>query len=149
MRCYPPILFYGLLAVGFLIHAWRPIPLVGEGALPFVRWTGLALVFGGPVLSLIAIRQFRRAGTSMFPNEPAAALVTSGPYRWSRNPMYIGATVNCVGIAVFANALAPLVSVAVAFALVHPLIVGPEELHLEARFGDAYRAYRARVRRWF
>jgi len=148
IRCLPPVLYFGLLLLGFGVHAWWPIPLGGPAVLPLLRWSGLLLVFAGPVLSIFAIREFRRARTGILPIRPAAALVTSGPYGRTRNPMYLGLTASCTGIALFANALAPLVAVGLAALLVRPLIIGPEERHLEARFGDAYRAYRARVRRW-
>jgi protein-S-isoprenylcysteine O-methyltransferase Ste14 len=85
----------------------------------------------------------RRAGTNIRPDQPTLALVTDGAFRFSRNPLYLAATGLYVGVALLVDALWPLV-------LLIPMlaVVAREERYLEAKFGDAYRAYKARVRRW-
>ena len=121
-----------------------------------VDWPPTAVAIGGAAAGLAAwlaldgaaMMSFRRARTSMVPFNPSTALVTSGPYRLSRNPMYVGMAFLYLGLAlalglVWALALLPLVLVAV-----DRLVIVREEAYLERRFGDAYRRYRAEVRRW-
>ena len=91
----------------------------------------------------------RRAGTNVRPDRPAIALVTGGPFRFSRNPLYLSLTTLYLGITLYFDALWLLIMLVPVLAFVHWRIVLREERYLEARFGDAYRAYKARVRRWF
>jgi protein-S-isoprenylcysteine O-methyltransferase Ste14 len=95
-----------------------------------------------------AMLSFRRARTSMVPVKPSTALVTSGPYRLTRNPMYVGMAFLYVGFAfafgvIWALALLPAVLV-----IVDRLVIAREEAYLERKFGQDYRDYQARVRRW-
>jgi len=143
---FPPPLAYvaGLLAGAGLELAfpvdWPPTAVAVAGA---VAGVALWLAFDGS-----AMLTFRRAGTSMVPFKPSDALVTSGPYRHTRNPMYVGMVFLYLGLAlafglVWAMALLPLVLVAV-----DRFVIAREEAYLERRFGEPYRAYRKQVRRW-
>ena len=143
---FPPPLAYvaGLLAGAGLELAfpvdWPPTAVAIAGA---VAGVALWLAFDGSAMS-----SFRRNRTSMVPFKPSNALVTSGPYRYSRNPMYVGMAFLYLGLTlafglVWAMALLPLVLLAV-----DRLVIAREEAYLERRFGDAYRDYRAEVRRW-
>ena len=112
------------------------------------RIAGFALGLAGIALLVWAAMTLRRHDTTILPDKPADALVTEGPYRARRNPIYIAHVLILLGIAEatrniwFAFLTVPYV------ALVTWLAVLPEERHLEARFGEAYRAYKARTRRW-
>lgn len=90
----------------------------------------------------------RRAGTSVRPDRPVTALVTDGPFQFTRNPLYIGLTTIYVGISLSTGVLWMLVTLVPTLAIVHWKIVRREEQFLEAKFGEAYRLYTARVRRW-
>ncbi len=84
----------------------------------------------------------------MEPWKPTTTIIRTGPYGWSRNPIYVAMTVASAGIAILANSLWMLALLVPTVAVVHYGVVLREERYLEARFGDAYREYRASVRRW-
>ncbi len=89
-----------------------------------------------------------QAKTNVNPSLPATTLVTDGPFRFSRNPMYLARTLLYVGLGLLANSLAVLLTAVPLLMVVQHGVIKREEHYLEAKFGDAYRQYRARVRRW-
>ena len=91
----------------------------------------------------------KRAGTNLRPDRPATVVVTDGPFRFSRNPLYLSLIALYLGITLLFDAFWPLVTLAPALAVMHWGAVLRKEQYLEAKFGDEYRAYKARVRRWF
>ena len=113
-----------------------------------MRVLGILLVLVGAATTLSAVGFFRRARTSLVPIRPSTTLVSTGPYRFTRNPMYLGLAVVYVGIACWLGTLWPLLLLPVVLVLVGSLVIAREERYLEAKFGEEYRAYRARVRRW-
>jgi protein-S-isoprenylcysteine O-methyltransferase Ste14 len=114
-----------------------------------VRWPlGAVLCVGGGALARSFFREFARARTPVSPYSKPTALVTSGPYRLTRNPGYVGMTLACAGIAVLASALWVLVPVALAVAIIDRGVIAREERFLERAFGGEYVRYTARVRRW-
>jgi protein-S-isoprenylcysteine O-methyltransferase Ste14 len=90
----------------------------------------------------------RRAGTNVRPDQPTLAVVTDGPFRYSRNPLYLGLTGLYVGVTLLADALWPLVLLGPLLGVVQRGVVRREERYLAAKFGAPYLAYQARVRRW-
>ena len=137
----PPLIFGGLLAVGLMIDRsplrFHPVSIVG-----------LALAAGGLVLIAIALGLFRRSKTRPEPWQPASSLIISGLYRFTRNPMYLGMASLSLGIALaFTSVAAVLLSLA-ALTIIDRFVVPREEAYLSRRFGQDYRAYLARVRRW-
>jgi protein-S-isoprenylcysteine O-methyltransferase Ste14 len=141
-----------LLIVGTLAGAWglgRAVPMAWPGLDdPLARLAGLAIGLGGLALMTWAIVTLRRARTTVLPHHGASVLVTSGPYRFRRNPIYLGELLILLGLAELTKSLW-LVLLAPVFALLITwLAILPEERHLEVRFGDTYRAYKARTRRW-
>ena len=86
--------------------------------------------------------------STIVPHHAVSSLVTTGPYRFSRNPMYAGLAVAHVGGALLAGTWWPLVTLPFAVLAVRQIVIGPEERYLAARFGQVYADYRARVRRW-
>jgi protein-S-isoprenylcysteine O-methyltransferase Ste14 len=84
----------------------------------------------------------------MIPVRPATALITEGPFRFTRNPLYLSLALLYLGIGLWLGALWPIVLLPALMLLVQQLVVLREEAYLESRFGDAYRTYRNRVRRW-
>jgi len=97
---------------------------------------------------LAAAGLFRRLGTNVRPSQPTTLIATKGPYRWTRNPMYLGMALIYAGLAIgfdapIALALLPLVLIAI-----QTQVIAREERYLEAKFGDDYRRYKAEVRRW-
>jgi protein-S-isoprenylcysteine O-methyltransferase Ste14 len=143
----PPFLYLACLIVGLTLDRLLPLPLtVAETARG--RWAG-----GGPILIGIAIvaagiRNFARAATPVPSNRPVRALVTTGIHGWSRNPIYVGMFLLYVGIGVAAASPWVLILVLPLAITLRYGVVAREEVYLERRFGDAYRDYKARVRRW-
>lgn len=146
---FPPPLYYliGLL-VGFVIQRFYPIYLAKPGHRVITYTLGGIWIFLGLLLIAWALFSFRRAGTSPIPHVPSTALALNGPYRLARNPMYLAMALICVGIGLAVNMLWPLLSVPVVVVIVDRTVILREERYLEAKFGDSYRQYKSRVRRW-
>ncbi len=109
---------------------------------------GGALLAAGLILAGWAASTFFRAGTHIEVYRPATALVTKGPYRFSRNPIYVGMAVGHVGAAILANSIWALLMLLPALALIRYGVIAREEEYLERRFGEAYQRYMNTVRRW-
>ena len=144
----PPLLYAVPFVLGLLLQRVAPIPLGVDGARPALWAVGAILAAAGLLLDVWAIVAFRRAGTSPLPVRPTTAIVAAGPYRFTRNPMYVGFALVYLGLTLIANAVWPLVLFPAAVVAIQVAVIAREERYLEAKFGDAYRAYRSRVRRW-
>ena len=90
----------------------------------------------------------KRAGTNVRPDQPSLAIVTDGPFRFSRNPMYLATTGLYLGITLLVNTPWPLILLSPMLLVLHWGVVRREERYLEAKFGEPYRAYKSRVGRW-
>lgn len=141
----PPLLYGGALAVGFAIDHLVPLPMLApeDVLIPAAALIGLALVLGGWCVIL-----FLRAKTGIPPHLPTTTIVTSGPYRFSRNPIYLALTLLSVGIAVGANSFWMLGLLIPTVVIMSIAVIGPEERYLEAKFGATYLDYKSKVRRW-
>lgn len=142
----PPPLYYVLgFVAGTLLNGPVPWAIGGRPATAVVGAVvgalGLALAWSG-VAGVIRHR------TTIVPHRPVAALVTTGAYRFTRNPMYTGLAIAYLGVALLAGSWWPLVFWPIVVALVRWLVIGPEERYLAERFGESYARYRASVRRW-
>ncbi|MDQ2766739.1 MAG: isoprenylcysteine carboxylmethyltransferase family protein [Gemmatimonadota bacterium] len=149
VRIPPPLLFAMPLLTGFIVQHFVSTHLV-SGADPArtLRLVGWAEVVIGLFLTYWGIGIFKQMQTPVFPVYPARVLVEKGPYRFTRNPMYLGLSVLYLGTCFVANAFWPLVFLPEAIALVYLLAIKREEAYLAREFGDAYREYCERVRRW-
>jgi len=137
----PPLIFSGLLTLGILMDR-RPVTL------GVVQMFGGALALAAFGLIATALGMFRRKSTRPEPWQPASALVDEGIYRLTRNPMYLGMALLSLGIAlVFASLGGVLATVLAAF-IIDRAVIPREEAYLLRRFGEDYRNYRSRVRRW-
>lgn len=141
----PPVLYTIAFVLGMLIEWLVPTSFVSGLTGPAL---GLALFLTGAGLMAAALRLFRLAGTNVPTYLPTTALVTHGPYRFTRNPIYLALTLIYVGLAVAVDSLWPLLTLVPLLVVMHFGVVRREEAYLEQKFGDAYHAYRARVRRW-
>ncbi len=136
-------MMYFIIGVGF--DTLFPTDAFSEN----VRFTlGVSLVLLGAILNASATRRFRRAHTHHEVDKPARALITDGPYRFSRNPIYLGFIALYLGLGVFLNNLWIFVLGAPLTLTIQVVIASREEDYLEGKFGEEYRAYRERVRRW-
>jgi protein-S-isoprenylcysteine O-methyltransferase Ste14 len=145
VRFPPPFAFAIPFCIGLLIHRFYPI---GLGPREILAIPGLILAVGGFLLVLFAMGFFVRARTSPLPIKPTTAIVATGPYRFTRNPMYVGMTLLYVGLALWLDSLWPLLLLPAALWVVQRYVIAREEVYLEAKFGDEYRRYKERVRRW-
>jgi protein-S-isoprenylcysteine O-methyltransferase Ste14 len=148
VRIYPPAVYLGGLIIGYAIHWLWPLSIAPAGATTAIRILGVVALVLGAGLMLAAVGLFRRAGTPPNPTQPSTALVVDGPYRFTRNPMYLGMALLLAGFALVGNALWPLIAVIPAVIILDGQVIAREEPYLEARFGDAYRELKRRVRRW-
>ena len=144
---WPPVLLVAAIAAAWLLGRAAPIgwPGVNDGP---AHVLGLGFGVVGAALIALSVAALTRSGTTVMPDGASTALVTSGPYGYFRNPIYLGEVLVLFGVAELTKN-AWFAAAAVAFAvLVTGLQIMAEERHLEAQFGDAYRAYKARTRRW-
>ena len=142
----PPILWVLLVAAGIGLDFLISLPFMPEG-FP-AAWVGGGVWLAGFALAALAIRQFRRAGTEVQTNTPSAAIVDSGVFAMSRNPIYVGAHIGILGVAIALDSLWTLSMLVPFYLVIRHGVVAREEAYLERKFGDAYLAYKARVRRW-
>jgi protein-S-isoprenylcysteine O-methyltransferase Ste14 len=143
----PPLLFGAALIVAFGLHALHPSHLVSS-ATSALRLAGIASIVVGLLLSITVVRVFGRARTQVSPYRETTSFVCTGPYRYTRNPDYIGQTLLYSGIALLANSWWPLILLPLVLVMIHRGVVRREERYLEAKFGQEYRDYLTRVPRW-
>lgn len=142
----PPLVYVAGLVSGWLLERWRPWPIPGLATTRVVIATvgvALWLVLTGGALGL-----FRRARTTFLPNRSSSVLVTTGPYRLTRNPMYLGLAALYLGIAFWLASWWPVLLFPAVIVIIDRFVIVREERYLSAAFPEAYAAYRARVRRW-
>ncbi|MDJ0885335.1 MAG: isoprenylcysteine carboxylmethyltransferase family protein [Desulfobacterales bacterium] len=143
----PPVIFFSCLITGSLLEFLIPIGFFLQAS-PLLLVAGLLLGGFGFVFMLTAHTTFERIGTYVHTNRPATTLVTQGAYRFSRNPMYLGGSAFFLGIALTAGSLW-LMAAYLPLGLYLALYVIPrEEAYMTRAYGDGYRAYCRRVRRW-
>jgi protein-S-isoprenylcysteine O-methyltransferase Ste14 len=144
----PPLLYLACLVLGFALDRLMPLTLAYP-QFTLIGWTaGGALIVIGVAIMAVGIRNFSRADTPVPSNQPVRALVTTGIHGWSRNPIYVGMLLVYAGIGLAARSPWVLILALPLFIILRYGVVAREEAYLERRFGDAYRDYKARVRRW-
>ncbi len=141
----PPVVYLVPLVAGLILHWVFPVRFLHDG---FQLGIGLPLVGVGIILAVWAVRTFRRVGTSVNIYKPTKVIAIEGPFRFSRNPMYLSLSLAYVGIAVSLNALWALLLLPIALFLTQYGVIIREEHYLERKFGEEYLQYKRRVRRW-
>jgi protein-S-isoprenylcysteine O-methyltransferase Ste14 len=146
----PPVVYLGPLILGLLLNRKISIPFLPRG---LTRIVGLPLIGGGVLLGGWTYRTMRRADTPItgepfVPGKPTSSLVTDGPFRYTRNPGYLGAAMVYAGVASLANALWVFLLLPVVLLTMQRTAIEREERYLEGKFGEEYLRYKARVRRW-
>jgi protein-S-isoprenylcysteine O-methyltransferase Ste14 len=140
----PPVWLAFFAALGWVQAARAPFGAFGAMG----DWLGAGLVAAGLALAIAAAVEFRRARTTIIPHEVPTAIVTSGVYRLSRNPIYLGDALILAGLGLRWDSVLALVLVPVFAAVITRRFILPEEARLRARFGTEFDAWAARVRRW-
>jgi protein-S-isoprenylcysteine O-methyltransferase Ste14 len=142
---FPPPLWYALaVLIGALLERRWPLPIAAG---PLITTAGV-FVIGSIALAFVSMYRFRRSNTSIVPIRPAGALVLSGPYQYTRNPMYVSLALLTIGSALFLGTWWPIVLLVPTLTIVQLFVILPEERYLRRRFGSEYEAYTRRVRRW-
>lgn len=141
----PPLYF--LLAILLMVGLHRWLPMIDLIDPPWSRM-GWVLVVGGILLAVWAERLFARAGTGVRPFTPSTALVATGPYRFTRNPMYLGMMLVLLGGFILGGSLGSFLIFPVFFWIIHTRFVLPEEDHMASHFGEDYELFKQKTRRW-
>lgn len=141
----PPAIFASLILLGVGMQSLWPLRL---GIPESLEIFGYLLVLFGVVIAVLVSSSFRKVGTAIEPWKPTTAIVTTGIYAWSRNPIYTGFCFINMGIGVATNNPWVFLSFIPAAFLVYHVAIAREERYLEQKFGDEYLAYKKSVRRW-
>jgi protein-S-isoprenylcysteine O-methyltransferase Ste14 len=141
----PPLLYGGAFIVVLILHWLWPLRIVSP-AIAF--WLGLGLIILALALAAWGRRTMHASGTNISPLKPAVSLVTSGPYRFTRNPLYVAISLLFLGLTMLLNSWWGVVVLAPVLVILHWGVVRREERYLELKFGKQYADYRSRVRRY-
>ena len=143
----PPLVFLGTLLLGLAAERLTGPLTLGLGRMPAIL-LGAALFAAGFALDLLAMGRFRRAETRPEPWQPSTRIVTAGIYGRTRNPMYLGMALIYAGLAILFDGPIALLLLPAVLAVIRTKVIAREESYLEAKFGEEYRSYKRRVRRW-
>lgn len=145
----PPLLFVGFLVLGLALDWLLPGRLWPIELSWPVRWAvGLLPILAGIALAIAAERSFKAVGTDVRPWRPSTALASAGPYRFTRNPMYLGLLLVLLGAALGTDGPWLLLQLVPLALVLHHGVVRREEAYLEEKFGEPYRQFKGAVRRW-
>jgi protein-S-isoprenylcysteine O-methyltransferase Ste14 len=140
----PPIVFLAAILLGIALNWAWPLSFVPST----LRLAGPLVVLGAVALFVLALREFRAAGTSVRGTERTTAIVGTGPYRFSRNPIYVSFTLLVLGLSIWLDDLWLLVTLVPAVGVIAAVVIPREEQFLEHNFHEEYASYKATVRRW-
>ena len=145
MHVPPPLFYVAAIGGGALLHRSVPLRIGGGAARVVTAWLFVALFAALFVWSVV---WFARRKTTVIPNRPANALILDGPFRFTRNPLYLALALLTIGAGLWLDTWWVLILLFPAVALVDRLVIAREEAYLSRRFGSEFDAYAARVRRW-
>jgi protein-S-isoprenylcysteine O-methyltransferase Ste14 len=144
-KIIPPVWLLLALAAMVVLHFAWPIARI---LAPPYTYAGIVLVVAGLFISGASAHLFRKIGTPVVPFERSTTLVTDGFYRYTRNPMYLGLTLTLIGVWLLFGTLSPLLALVAFVWIITRNFIRGEERFLEELFGEEYRSYKRRVRRW-
>jgi protein-S-isoprenylcysteine O-methyltransferase Ste14 len=142
---HPPVVALMFIVIAYFLGRFVPLPFAAPAIL---RYIGLAMTFVGFLLGMGAFIEFRKARTTLDPHGSARNLVTSGIYRFTRNPIYLGFLLMVIGLPLNSGWYWGILMAPFYILLMNRLIVEHEEIYLEKKFGKTYSSYKSRVRRW-
>jgi protein-S-isoprenylcysteine O-methyltransferase Ste14 len=142
----PPIAWALAFLAGLAIDWLYPLPWI-PAVWPHI-WIGVVVFAAAFALAVWAIVTFRKTGTRVETTEPTTVIVAHGPYRFTRNPIYLGMFLGLIGLAAGFNSIWILAALIPFCIVVRYGVVAREEAYLERKFGDGYLGYKSRVRRW-
>lgn len=141
----PPLIYLSGLAVGIILQWFKPVAFLSE---KFAVPLGVALIIISVALVVTAMHAFVKAKTNIDVRKPTTSIVASGPYRFSRNPIYLSMTLLVLGIATWVNTVWILVTLLPILLIIRLGVIAREEAYLTRKFGEDYLQYKVRVRRW-
>ncbi len=141
----PPLIYLAFLAVGLLLGYLFPVPVLPNSIQYAV---GFGMIIATGLVMPFVLLEFRKAETQFDPRKPTTAIITTGPYRFSRNPSYVSLTMLYLGIAVAADGVWVLAGLIPTLVVMHYGVILREEEYLEAKFSEEYLRYKNTVRRW-
>jgi len=144
-RIVPPVYFLAAVIMMILLHLFAPI---GYWLQSPWKYFGIVIIVFGFVLSLGSGNLFRRLGTPPRPGIRATVLVTTGAYRYTRNPMYLGLVTMLIGLAILLGSFTPPVVIPFIVWILHSKFIGREEKWMESWFGESYLEYKSKTSRW-
>jgi protein-S-isoprenylcysteine O-methyltransferase Ste14 len=142
---WPPLIYLAALLIVLVLRWFWPMPIFGRA---FTLWVGLAAVALGVGSAIWGRRTMHAAGTNINPSLPATTIVDSGPFRFSRNPLYVSLTLIYLGLTVAFDTWWGIVVLVPVVVVMHRGVVLREERYLDRKFGESYRLYRSTVRRY-
>ncbi len=145
VRFPPPLVYLAAVLIGAAIDRFVPIHILPAG---LKNWLGGALALLALTISVLSIREFIKIKTAIRPDRPASALVTRGPFRYSRNPMYLALSMLQLGVGISMNNVWVVVLLMPVIAWITRRVIAPEERYLIGKFGQVYLDYQSNVRRW-
>lgn len=141
----PPFIYLGGLVMGTLLHWLKPMSFLPENlTLPL----GILVIVSSILLVVSSFREFTKAKTNIDVRKPTTSIVRNGPYRFTRNPIYVSMTLFTVGVAIGMNALWILITLIPVLFIMHVGVIAREEAYLTKKFGNEYLTYKSEVRRW-
>lgn len=146
---FPPFAFFLALVLTFVLRHWVPLGVLKDVPQTSLSAIGLPIVVASLWLSISGILAFKRAATNINPRKPVIKVVRNGPYRFTRNPMYLGMILFVAGLGIAVSTLWGLLAAFVLWAVLHWGVVLREEVYLKAKFGPDYDILLASTRRWF
>ncbi|MBX9450337.1 MAG: isoprenylcysteine carboxylmethyltransferase family protein [Mesorhizobium sp.] len=145
---WPPIVYVAAVAAAIVLNWLVPLPWIPGPLGELLFAVGWLVVGGALAIDITAMRTMARAKTTIMPHRGSDHLVTSGPFSFTRNPIYLGNTMLMIGIGLIAGIVWFILLAPVAAFVTQKLAIEREERHLEIRFGKKYRDYAKKVRRW-
>lgn len=141
----PPLLYGAAFIAALVLHWFWPLPILGHS---IALWPSIALLVLALAIVIPGRGALKAVGTNVDPSLPTTAIATSGPFRLSRNPLYVGLTLFYLGLTLAFNTWWGVVLLGPILGIMHRGVVLREERYLEHKFGEHYRQYRSRVRRY-
>lgn len=141
----PPLIYLAGVMLGWGIHSLMPVRVLPD---VWQQPVGGVLIVLGLIVAFLSVVTLYRAGTSPLHERPTTRIVPGGVFAWSRNPIYLGMLLICVGLAVFFDTVWVLGGTVLAVLIIHHVVIAREEAFLEVKFGQTYLDYKRQVRRW-
>ncbi len=141
----PPLILFACLGAMIALKIYAPMGVWLTGPLTYI---GVALMVVGGYIPAWGVQTFKKAETNLMPYNDPDSMVTGGPFRFSRNPMYLGMLILLIGVAIILGTKSSLIVPPIFFAIINWYHIPFEESRMAAHFGDGFEEYKSRVRRW-